>query len=617
MVYGVGIEMAKSEMKEALPEPTAAGKTSQALIIAAIGVVYLASLFVLPRGGFWFADDVNKFLIMQSAVRSGFSDYSIPWPGAQLDPKFEYNPMPAPFSVVERDRLYSIYSPVLPTLAAPLYRGLGFRGLYLLTIAASVLMLLGLTKLAAELGFSLRARRWAVILAGLATPVWFYSLVFWEHAIGVCFAVWACALGVRYLKSGALASAVSSGAACAAAIYFRDELYMFAAILLAGFVLFGRKKRFAAGALFGATALATLLPLWFFQWKTLGRPLGFHVFHLTGGLLSSSGLWEHIRTRPHVLYTLFTSSSPGVWLSSVLGMVLIILLVARASRQRKWGESVTSVFLIGTTAYAVLVLLQYAWAASPIVTVFFANSLLAASPVLLLAFMPTAKGGAAEAGRGPNSASPTSEQPLESEDSRLIKWLWFVILGYGILYALAAPSAEGVHWGNRFLLVLYPLLAIPAAARIADLFGNGSSRGSDRGHLARRRVWPRAVAAGCLALSVLAQVYSMDLLAKKKSFSERLNAEVKSRPEQVIVTNVWWVPQELYSTFFDKPAYYAKSPALERELVNRLAASGVKSFLHISPPLGLVMSPNTVRIDDRGLGFFTLQVTSVQLEQKR
>ena len=76
-----------------------------------IAVVYLATLATTGHGGFWITDNASKFLQLQAIVGSGYSDYSIPWGGAVLDPELRFNPLPAPFTHVVQGRLYSQYPP--------------------------------------------------------------------------------------------------------------------------------------------------------------------------------------------------------------------------------------------------------------------------------------------------------------------------------------------------------------------------------------------------------------------------------------------------------------------------------------------------------------------------
>ena len=77
-----------------------------------VTVVYLLTLCVIEGRGFWITDNDNKFLQLKAIINSNYSEYSIPWPGKTVDPDFEYNPLPSPFSQVKNNKLFSIFSPV-------------------------------------------------------------------------------------------------------------------------------------------------------------------------------------------------------------------------------------------------------------------------------------------------------------------------------------------------------------------------------------------------------------------------------------------------------------------------------------------------------------------------
>ena len=178
--------------------------------------------------------------------------------------------------------------------------------------------------------------------------------------------------------------------------------------------------------------------------------------------------------------------------------------------------------------------------------------------------------------------------------------LWLLSLGYAVAYGLAAPeiATRGIHWGNRFLLPLSPLLAVADAVHLVRWYAPG------------RRVprWGAIALASTIAISLVAQIASIRMLDLKKEHTLALNAELERHTEPVVVTNVWWAPQALSSEFFERPVFLVRSRRQLELLKSRLRHAGYDTFLFVtrSPdrPAGASV------ITDEGLGFFSLAFTS-------
>jgi len=555
--------------------------------IAAIALVYVATLVMLPPGGLWVVDNGNKRIQVEALLASGFRDFSLPWPGRDLDPELAFNPLPRPFSVVRDGRLYSVFSPIFPALSALPFRLLGDAGLCLLPLLAS-LALLGFVGRIADLGgLPPRGRALAILVAGLATPSWFYAVVFWEHAVAASLCVGAVALAFEFLIRGSKRRLFLSGLVIALAAAMRDPLLIFAAVLGALVFFATPRERLRTGGIFGAGLAAGLLPLALFQWLALGDPLG---FHLTHGFApregEGTGLGFLLRTRPAVLHNLFLASGPGVALSALMTGPFALLLLAQLRLPNRAYRAVALAAAAWALAGAIVLAVSHAMAASPIERLMRSNGFFAAAPLLVVGLLRR---------RDPGPA-PASD--------RVVGWLLRLVAGYALLYFALTPvrNTTGVHWGNRYLLELYPLLAVPCAVGLQGLWrGSGAARGA--------AVLLALLAAGSVAL----QVFSIDLLRRKLVFGERLEQAVRERPEAVVVTSVWWVPQTLAREFFDKPIFYVASLEQYRMLRARLVQSGAGEFLFIS---GDARRPPNARarvIEDEGLGFFSVRIERIEL----
>ena len=307
-------------------------------ILTAIGlvaVVYLVTLKTLPPNGLWIVDNANKFLQVEDILRNPHGDFSIHWPGQVLDPAYKYNPMPLGFSFIKNGKLFSFYSPVFAFVSAWSFRLFGFFGMHALPLASSLLMLAGLAALANAVSKRKHTGVFAVLIGGLCTPVWFYSVVFWEHALSLCLSVWSSWFCIRFLNVLSWRTLVIGSALSALSAYFRDDQYLFCVVMAFAVSFAVRPGSLKVLAITGLTMLGTWFPLWYFQYATLGTAL-YHINCIvnqeTGSnLLSLSTILGYIRPRRSVLYNLFFASCPSVPTSLLLATPFILLFLLRPS----------------------------------------------------------------------------------------------------------------------------------------------------------------------------------------------------------------------------------------------------------------------------------------------
>lgn len=548
--------------------------------LLAVSACYAVALCVLEKRGFWITDNANKFLQVQALATSRYTDFSIPWPGQVVDPAFAYNPLPYYFTRVESGTLYSVFSPVFALISALFFVHLGHWGLYLLPVLSTLVMLAGLAQLARLVAQQIAVGHIAVLTTGLCTPVFFYSLAFWEHTPAICLGIWSVRYLLQFLADSAPKHLCLGMVAAGLSVYFRDEFYLLCLVLALATAFYARASRLK---ILGSAALLlfiSLLPLWLFQWLTIGHPLGYHL----NTHLSTAADWiHHLEARPRVFYNLFAASNPIPALSLVLALPFILAFVLSprfaAPALQKAVPAYSAVALLSGG----LSLGGYFFSASPIDYMLkSSNALFASAPFVALAFLRSA----------------------DSAFHPFRRWIWLVALSFAVLYALAAPKvgSMGIHWGNRYFLLLYPLFAVLAAGNLMDW-------------LKGRR--PGVLAVGAvLALSLAAQGYGVSLLAQKKAFSHRLNSELRQRSEEVVITNLRWVPHALCGEFYQRPFFYVATPRHYESLLQRLSEQGYKSYLFLTQHRGGSRQP-IVEVDDGSLNFFDLQFFSEKLPPPR
>jgi hypothetical protein len=542
-----------------------------------VGALYVTTLAALEREGLWIVDNANKLLQLQAIAGSGYSDFSIPWPGAAIDPRFEYNPLPHPFSHVVGGRLFSQYPPLFATLSTAPFHAFGPTGLYLLPLCGGLLALAGTARLGRAVGLEPRAIALLVLLTGLGTPLWFYSVVFWEHTLVVALFVWAVTLALRYVGGAGEADWVAATALAAMAVGFRDESLLFWLLLVVIVTVATPGRRLRGLTVAGGTLAAVLLPLGLFHWKALGSPLGFHV----AGNLSTAA--EHLTSRPLALYRLLVAWGPGIVPSLLIAAPFVALLAINPRLSRRAFRVAVPLLAAVAIAGSLVFLVGLLAERGPIRQLLAGNSLFPAAPVLVLGLVR------------PRGAGEVREE-------RTAHALWLLAAGYALLYALAAPhvATQGIHWGNRYLLVCYPLFAVLALRNVVAWW-----------RLERAAPAWRFPVILALVLAVVAQLGSLELLRRKKELSVEIN-RAAAATEGALVTEVWWAPQALFSEFPERPIFLVRSPEQLERLRATLRDEGHETMTLVTRRL--LPGPAVVvrDVDDHGLDFFSLRFVTVE-----
>lgn len=580
------------------PSATTRLKKANGLALAVLlGTIYLATFLILPRDGFWINDNGCKFIQLQGLINTGYGDFSIPWPGKNLDPSYTCNPLPEPFGHVIDGKLYGTFSPIFPLLSSFPYRLFGNTGLYLLPLLGGLLTLPAVWFLAGRLSPGPHARRvaqpLAVLVTALGTPMWFYSVTFWEHTPAVCLITWSVLCCIHYIADGSIRRLAATAALCGGSVYFRDELYLFGLVIAAMVTVFSRQRgRYIL--VFAVVFVLALVPLWMFQWFALGHPLGHHF--RTGSLLDIS-LAQHLSARWSTAHLLLLNVDLKMWLSIVLAApFLALFLLNPRTSQRVFGWAVPACAFVGALAGAI-VLARHLSAESPIWWLVHTNGLFATSPILLLAFVRTRQ-----------AVNDAGVRQVAGIDDRLSRTVWTTVLLYVVVYVLSAPEAHsgGIHWGCRYLLPVFPLIGVLAATTVAAWWTS---------HGRRSKVGQASICLA-MALSMCLQVYSLTLLYRRKQFSSELNRVVAQRPEEVILASGWLHPQELAHSFFDKQVFLIQDPQATASLISNLRKAGTQEALYVSsPPTPDAGRGASMVFDDRSLRFIAVELLPVRLTE--
>jgi len=552
--------------------------------VSLVALVYILTLAVLPPDGFFINDGGCKFVQMRGLLESGFRQVAIPWPGREIDPTYRYNPLPAPFGQIHEGRLYGFYSFPFAVASALPYRLMGPFGLYIIPFLSGVLLLPAVWQLAGLLPGGSRKQPLSVILVGLCTPVWFYSVTFWEHMPATCLVTWGALLTLRYCLQGNRRDLALSGVLCGFAVYFRDELYLFAASLLVTAIA-ARPRDWRGYLTYTAAVLSALAPLWIFNLAEFGTLLG---LRLGSASPIDRGIGTHLLDRWQVVRVLLFNAHSTRWISITVTapFLLLMMLFPRVSK-RSLSPVAFALAGIGF-ASGLTVLHGHLTASRPVWRLLASNGLFAVSPILIFAFVRSRR---------------LAPDPANDSD-RAKRLVWQITLVYLLQYLILSPRANtaGIHWGCRLLLPLYPLMGAMASSTLEEWLARAEKR---------KRVMVAALLVA--GLSVWTQVYALHLLRARKAFASRLNRFTANTPESTIVATGWFLPQELALNFYDKKVFLVKKSEELDSLRKVLASHGIRRFRLMSAYPLTGVPPKDKQTFDDGLNFMRVETTSVSL----
>jgi hypothetical protein len=322
-------------------------------------------------------------------------------------------------------------------------------------------------------------------------------------------------------------SPLLAGLAAGASVAIREEGYVFIVAVVVALLGAAFAWRFLAGA------LAMLIPFWIAQQLIFGNPFGLHLFSHLGG--------EHValpaRIVRNILYFVFHFHQRW-WIAALLALPALAAIVVGSVRASERVRGITAAACGLASAIGLLLLMTND---DPIVDTIFTQGLFLSLPLAALF---------------------------------LVRWRELVqrdviariVAVYIVLMPLVLRANwSGIVWGPRYFLTIIPLLVVLSLRR---------------GRLALALV----------ALSIAIQLFGLVLLHRKVTAGAELVALLRAAP-QVIVTDVYWLPEEASAIYFDKKMM---QPPDDRQLLLALAslrAHGVGDFAFVTSPRYRWFSP--------------------------
>jgi len=544
-------------------------------VMGVILVVYGLIFSRLPAAVFWSPDEGAKFLQLQTLRREAGQVDRIPYPGRQLDPAYRFYPRetdtdhpdhsvsalyPQPLGEGEVRFNWPVWFPWLSMLPWRLW---GLPGLYFIPLASGLLTvaLVGYLTYRLEPGMAALA----MVIVGLASPIFFYSFLFWEHTLVVLMGLVALWLVMDW-RPGRWLRPVLAGGVLAGAAMIRLEMVMYILALGGGVGLtlairhrgrwLGLSRR-TKGAIIGSLGL---IVVGFIAVLNLLSGQGERVFGLLGQKEGSMVRWAVDRFLAPVFWADVPRRLQEIWMNTQypwdaqmpapfygLGIVGILICggaIFFRGRGRTFLLLLGSVLLGLGSVYILVLPNRYR-------TV---HGLFLVAPYLVLAFL----------------ALPYAWQ--KGDFARLVLSVATVLYLVGGSMGVVFGVPGGLEWGPRYLLMGYPLGAVCVALGLHHL--NQTTRaGVERWCLG-------GLAALLLIVGGRYEVRGIQELQRTKAdlsaYASRL-----AEAEQPVVTDLYWLPASLAPRFLAQEiyvlAYRADLPAWLT-----LATGRVDSFLFAS-----------------------------------
>ena len=402
-----------------------------------LAVFFFILAAIRPHSYFLSIDEGGKFIFLQSILKTGSLSAPIVYPYQELDPQTQFVPL---FYRIMRDtEIYTWWSPGLVLFSIPFYWLLGAIGIYILPALAGGITA-GLTGLVT---LRLRPRNpWlavlAVIITGLATPIAFYSQVFWEHTLSTAFF-----MGSLYLLLGTRNPdqrkwALIAGCLGAMSVFFRTETL----IILLGFgiVMLIRERRQAFA--FGGGFVLVLLSAMAVNYSITGFPFTPNLSAVSSGTPLNLVRNNGIKTIAYFLfnfprmYALEINNTSMIWGTVLAAGAIIFPFIKRL----KW---LAIPCYLGVVAICTTVLFSAVGYRA------IHGFLLLAPHVLFAVWYFTLQ-----------ESYKNSNLPYLLLAGFLAFMLVFIIKGWS--------GAGGLQWGPRYFLPFYPMLVIGSLLGIAQ-----------------------------------------------------------------------------------------------------------------------------------------------------
>lgn len=559
--------------------------------LAALGLVLSVYTFVLclmPQYVFWSPDEGIKYIMLRTFTWDSGLKYAIPYQGAGMDSEFKFYPSMNPFP--HKDDMYpfplsdgSVYFawPIwFPLFARIPFLFFGTSGIYLIPLLGGWLTSVVAWRITYH--FKPTLAPWAVILVGFGTPLFFYSQMFWEHTavalLGII-AVWVLATS----QPRDLAPLVLVSPLFIVSIILRLEMIAFVLAIVGAWAITAATAHFSTVTQTASQPQTSSA----ITHRRLVRglayliPMGLDIFLLSNlsGAITSRHQSDVVTYAQVVADNVASSpSSPERLIRYITNLPNVVLNYAGAD-----GPMLDSIWLwIGLIAFALCILSAFV-ASARVQASLLISSLLV---LLLLSLVTLLSSQNYRSLHGilllaPYAAIAVYVLPYAWRHREFqlffITLAAFMYLAAGVAMILATrvnwtgTLTTGLEWGSRYLLLLYPIMAILALLAV-QIYRESN-----------RPVYLKRAVVGIVALMMLVgiqyEVRGLWMLYSNKQTIAGWQNALETRAPEPVVTDLWWLPAAM-PTYFISHEMYVVHPEDASEWLALAAAHNVKTFTY-------------------------------------
>ncbi|HZB26488.1 MAG TPA: hypothetical protein VE379_10170 [Vicinamibacterales bacterium] len=510
----------------------------RARVLSAVIALYYAilGLAVLAPESVYSGDIGVQFVQARALLDQRFRSLNIDYPGEFLDPHRRLFPIRPPFVFQAGDTTQSIFPTATAVLQAPAVGALGLRGMILLSVLAGWATLVSVGRLAPP-----STRVVTIGAIGLASPLWFYAVSGWHHALGM--AAGAAAFALAWTSHSAAAPAYA-GLVLGAGAILRDEVILLAPGVAVALWFAGRGARSVALLALGASAAlaaAAVVDVFWFD-----RPAAAHLRHAVHFLQSALQTTDApnaelpslapftLRQRHETViqYWLFGYGNDAWLLAYTAGLGLALVI-----RWRFQSGAGILVWLVAVAAAAALDCVELLTAPK------WLAGLQRVAPYLAFVVLPPAVAAAGAPRRA----------------TLLPRVAVLTAIAYLVLAFAGVDTTGGKGLGPRLLLPLFPILVTAAIIRIRAYLQSVS----------RADVWSGRIGALLVLMALATHMYGTTVAyyARNRDDAAVVRAVAGSR-ERIVVADDPFTAQLLFPLYYRKIILLADS----REAASVLAS---------------------------------------------